>query len=137
MLRDRTYDDINYFVAEREKKHWRVWDKYGGRYYKPYIENRGLNFMQLSERIEIHLYMLAYIEPRYEQLVSDIPPYNAINSEMIQFATEVFGNEGWLQMFQIRQLRKKQEQEQHDKQYMPPVDHIKKLEVDPYTLQVD
>ena len=39
-------------------------------------------------------------------------------------------------MFQIRQLRKKQEEEQHAKQYMPPVDHIKKMEVDPYTLQV-
>ena len=80
--------------------------------------------------------MIAYIEPRYATLIYDIPPYNAINSEMIQFCTEMFGNEGWLQMFQIRQLRKQQDDEQNDKQYMPPVDHIKKLEVDPYTLQI-
>ena len=60
-----------------------------------------------------------------------------MNSEMIQFCTEWFGNEGWLQMFQLKQLRKQQEIEQHDKQYMPPVDHIKKFEVDPYTLQVE
>jgi len=37
-------------------------------------------------------------------------------------------------MFQIRQLRKIQDKEQHDKQFMPPVDQIKKMEVDPYTL---
>ena len=81
-LRDRTYDDINYFIQEREKKPWRVWDKFGF-YYKPSVENRGLNYRQLRERIEIHLQMIAYIEPRYGALVRDIPPYNAINSEMI------------------------------------------------------
>ena len=80
--------------------------------------------------------MILYLEPRYARLVADIPPYNSINGEMIQFCTEVFGNEGWLQMFQIRQLRKQQEQEEHLYKYMPPVEHIKKLEVDPYTLQV-
>ena len=37
-------------------------------------------------------------------------------------------------MFELRKLRKLQEKEQHDKQYMPPVDSIKKLQVDPYTL---
>lgn len=83
MLRDRTYDDINYFVAEREKKHWRLWDKYGGRYYKPHLENRNLTYKQLNERVEIHLHILAFLEPMYSQLVSDIPPYNAMNSEMI------------------------------------------------------
>ena len=55
--------------------------------------------------------MIAYIEPLYEQLIKDIPPYNMINSEMIQFCTQVFGNEGWLQIFQLRQLRKQQEAE--------------------------
>ena len=40
--------------------------------------------------------MIAYIEPRYSQLVNSIPPYNAMNSEMIQFCTMAFGNEGWL-----------------------------------------
>lgn len=136
MLRDRTYDDLKYFVDEREKKPWRVWDR-AGYYFKPPVENLGLNLRQLKDRIEIHMQMIAYVEPRYAQLIRDIPPYNAINSEMIQFCTEMFGNEGWLQMFQIRQLRKQQEDEQHDKQYMPPVDQIKKLEVDPYTLQVE
>jgi len=40
--------------------------------------------------------MIAYVEPLYYRLVQDIPPYNTINSEMIQFCTEMFGNEGWL-----------------------------------------
>lgn len=78
--------------------------------------------------------MIAFIEPRYGGLVAEIPPYNTINAEMIQFCTAFFGNEGWLQMFQLKQLRKLQDKEQHDKQYMPPVDHIKQYEVDPYTL---
>ena len=41
MLRDRTYDDIKHFVNEREKKKWRIWDGFG--YYKPFLENMGLN----------------------------------------------------------------------------------------------
>lgn len=42
MLRDRTYDDLKYFVEEREKKPWRVWDKFGY-YFKPPVENLNLN----------------------------------------------------------------------------------------------
>ena len=95
MLRDRTYDDLKHFVEEREKRPWRVWDKFGY-YFKPPVENLNLNLRQLNERIEIHMQMIAYIEPMYTRLVNDIPPYNAINSEMIQFCTEIFGNEGWL-----------------------------------------
>ena len=82
MLRDRTYDDLKHFVEEREKRPWRVWDKFGY-YFKPPVENLNLNLRQLNERIEIHMQMIAYIEPMYTRLVNDIPPYNAINSEMI------------------------------------------------------
>ena len=64
MLRDRTYDDINYFIREREKKPWRVWDKHGF-YFKPDLVNRGLNYKQLSDQVEINMQMIAYIEPRY------------------------------------------------------------------------
>ena len=39
-------------------------------------------------------------------------------------------------MFQLRQLRIAQAKEQHDKDYIPPVDEIKKLQVDPYTLKL-
>lgn len=133
MLRDRTYDDIRYFIDKRNTKPWRHWDK-NGFYYKPEIENRGLDYYQLKQRVEVHMLMIGYIEPRYARLVADIPPYNAMNSEMIQFCTACFGNEGWLSMFQMRQLRKLQEKEQHRAQYMPPVDQIKKFEVDPYSL---
>ena len=136
LLRDRTYEDIRYFIDKREEKKWRIWDGYGGNY-KPSFENRGLNFQQILQRIDINLLMIAYIEPRFGQLVRDVPPYNMINSEMIQFCTLVFGNEGWLQIFQIRRLRKQQEAEQNAKQYMPPVDHIKRFAVDPYTLQIE
>lgn len=44
-LRDRTYEDLVHFVNEREKKPWRIWDKYGY-YFKPPVENRGLNLAQ-------------------------------------------------------------------------------------------
>ena len=82
MLRDRTYDDIKYFIEKRDRKPWRHWDK-NGFYYKPPIENRGLDFYQLSQRVEIHLHMIGFLEPKYAKLVADIPPYNAMNSEMI------------------------------------------------------
>lgn len=26
MLREQTYDDLRYFIIEREKVHWRNWD---------------------------------------------------------------------------------------------------------------
>ena len=64
MLRDRTYDDVKYFIEKREEKPWRHWDK-NGFYYKPSIENRGLNINQLKERIEVHLLIIAFIEPKY------------------------------------------------------------------------
>ena len=78
--------------------------------------------------------MIAYLEPKYAQLVREIPPYNYINSEMIQFCSLAFGNEGWLHLFQLKQLRRKQEREHKSKQYMPPVEAIKRYEVDPFTL---
>ena len=45
-LRDRTYDDIKFFIIKREEKPWRVWDRYGISY-KPSIENRGLTLVQI------------------------------------------------------------------------------------------
>ena len=136
-LRDRTYDDINFFVNEREKKIWRLWENHSDHTYKPLVNNNRLTLQQLQYRVDMHLLMISYIEPRYQVLIADIPPYNQLNAEMIQLCTVYFGNEGWLQMFQIRQLRHQQEREQHDKQYMPPVDQIKKRQVDPYTIKAE
>ena len=58
--------------------------------------------MQVTERVEAHLMMISYLEPRHDKLLLEIPPYNLINSSMIQFCTDVFGNEGWLQLFQLK-----------------------------------
>ena len=85
-LRDRTYDDLKYFIEEREKHPWRVWDKYGYNY-KPGVENYGMTAKQAEERIDAHLLMITYLEPKYRKLITDIPPYNSINSEMIGFCT--------------------------------------------------
>ena len=38
-LRDQTWEDLRYFVIEREKKPWRVWDKHGF-YYKPELQDK-------------------------------------------------------------------------------------------------
>ena len=38
-LRDQTYEDLKFFVIEREKKPWRNWQVHGV-YYKPGDENR-------------------------------------------------------------------------------------------------
>ena len=109
-LRDRTYDDIHFFVNEREKKkYWRMWE--GGQLYKPLLDNSRLTLKQLGSRIDSHLLMIAYLEPRYKELSDEIPSYNMLNGEMIQFCSGYFGNEGWLQMFQLRQLRALQAKE--------------------------
>ena len=81
-MRDRLYTDLRYFIAKRETKPWRNWDR-SGFYYKPSLENRDLDLQQVTERIDANLMMIAYIEPLHTQLIKDIPPYNVINSEMI------------------------------------------------------
>lgn len=141
LLRDRTYEDLNTFVQKREKQPWRVWDGrhvYGyGHDFKPSLEALELSYFEIGQKIDKNLHALSILEKVYTKLRADIPTYNTINTIMVQFCSYAFGNEGWLQLFQMRQLRRQQEQEQHDKQYMPPVEQIKNLEVDPYTLQVE
>ena len=141
LLRDRTYEDLNTFVQKREKQPWRVWDGrhvHGyGHDFKPSLEALELSYFEIRQKIDKNLHALAILEKVYTKLRADIPTYNTINMIMVQFCSYAFGNEGWLQLFQMRQLRRQQEQEQHDKQYMPPVEQIKNLEVDPYTLQVE
>ena len=63
LLRERTYEDLRHFVKEREKKRWRLWE--GLDSYKPQIDNVELSLQQLQERIDIHLQMIAYVEPRH------------------------------------------------------------------------
>ena len=56
---------------------------------------------------------------------------------MIEFCTEQFGNEGWLQMFSTRQLRREQEDQQYEKEYAPKVDAIRNGLVDPFTMKLE
>jgi len=46
--------------------------------------------------------MIAFLEPRLESLLRQIPPYNQINRLMIELCTRTFGSEGWLQLFQLK-----------------------------------
>lgn len=101
-----------------------MWDK-GGYYYKPEVTPATLTLKQLTYLVDFNLAMISIVEPKFNQLVTDIPPYNMENAEMIQFCTYCFGNEGWLQAFQLKQLRKKQQAEHLRKTYMPPVDKLK------------
>ena len=64
-LRDRTYDDINFFVNEREKKIWRLWENHSDHTDKPLVNNNRLTLQQLQYRVDMHLLMISYIEPRY------------------------------------------------------------------------
>lgn len=54
MLRDQTYEDLYYFVQEREKHPWRAWDK-KGYYYKPEVTPALLNTAQLNILIDLNL----------------------------------------------------------------------------------
>ena len=38
---------------------------------------------QLNNQLDLHLKMIGVIEPKYRRLVTEVPPYNYINSEMI------------------------------------------------------
>lgn len=105
-LYQQTYSDVQHFVEKRERKPWRTWDK-NGYYYKPnMVAGQNLSFNQIMALIEQNKRIIDFIEPRYRQLLSEIPPFNHCNAEMITFCTNVFGNEGWLQLFQLKQLRK-------------------------------
>ena len=107
-LRDQTYDDLKIFVIEREKKPWRNWQVHGV-YYKPGDENRKEILKALQTQIENGLNEIAYLEPVFKHLITiEIPPYNMMNAEMIQFCTDQFGNEGWLQLFSLKKLREQQ-----------------------------
>ena len=107
-LRDQTYDDLKIFVIEREKKPWRNWQVHGV-YYKPGDENRREILKALQTQIENGLNEIAYLEPVFKHLITiEIPPYNMMNAEMIQFCTDQFGNEGWLQLFSLKKLREQQ-----------------------------
>ena len=133
-LYEQTYRDVQYFVEKREQKPWRTWDK-NGYYYKPNFDQNHLSLPQILWLIDQNKRVIDFIEPRYRQLLSEIPPFNHCNAEMITFCTNVFGNEGWLQLFQLKQLRKMQDRQHQEKKYLPPVDRIKKFEIDPDTLQ--
>ena len=84
-LRNQTYHDIYEFVIEREKKPWRNWDKHGWHLHigKPTIKDKKMSFEQLNNQLDLHLKMIGVIEPKYQRLVTEVPPYNYINSEMI------------------------------------------------------
>ena len=115
-LRDQTWEDLKYFVTEREKKPWRNWDR-NGFYYKPDIEDRKKLLKHLQEEIDSNLIQIGIIEPKFNNLISiDIPPFNNINAEMIQFITDTFGNEGWLQLFSLKRLRQQQKADEVAKQ---------------------
>lgn len=66
MLRDRTYEDLYYFVTKREKRLWRLWR--GGQNYKPALNNKEMTLEQVTERVDVNMIMILYIEPRFKQL---------------------------------------------------------------------
>lgn len=107
-LRDQTWEDLRYFVIEREKKPWRNWDRHGFNY-KPEITDKKRKLIQIIDDIDNCLMCIQYVEPRFKSLITyEIPPYNCINAEMIQFCTDMFQSEGWLSLFSLKQHRKKQ-----------------------------
>ena len=64
-LRDQTWEDLRYFVIEREKKPWRNWDKHGF-YYKPEITDKKKKLLIIIDEIESCLMCIQYIEPRFK-----------------------------------------------------------------------
>lgn len=61
---------------------------------------------EANEYIENNLVQITIIEPKMFKLLKDVPKYNQLNSEMIEFITKVFGNQGWLQLFQMKLFRR-------------------------------
>ena len=56
---------------------------------------------------------------------------------MIQFCTYCFGNEGWLQAFQLKQLRDKQKKEHQKKKFMPNVTMMKTKSDEPFDVDAE
>ena len=61
---------------------WRTWEN-PNYYFKPAIINREQNLNELRKQVDIHLQMISYLEPRYDQLIWDIAPFNQVTIEMI------------------------------------------------------
>ena len=64
MLRNQTYNDLNFFVTQREKRPWRNWDKKGF-YYKPEITPATLSLNQLIYLVDLNLVMVQIIEDKF------------------------------------------------------------------------
>ena len=63
---------------------------------KPSLEALELSYFEIKQQIDENLQALAILEKVYNKLRADIPIYNTINSIMVQFCSNSFGNEGWL-----------------------------------------
>lgn len=105
-LRDQVYQDLHFFITEREKVHWRNWDHAFMGNFKPDIPPRKNWLQYYTERCEVTLMQIEFIELQSLQLSDDINGFNLMNRTNIVTVTDKLGNEHWLRFWKMEQHRK-------------------------------
>jgi hypothetical protein len=104
-LRDQVYADLELFIHEREKVHWRNWDHYYEHDFKPDLNKKYDHF---KFHCECLLMQIDYIEIQASTLSADIAGFNQLNEHSIRKMSDVFGNDRHLQFWLLKQHRKMQ-----------------------------
>ena len=87
-LRDQVYQDLYYFITEREKVHWRNWDHAFMGNFKPDIPPRRNLLAYYREKIDNTLLQIEFLELKSLELQDDINGFNKMNSQNIVTVTQ-------------------------------------------------
>jgi len=104
-LRNQVFADLEFFINDREKVHWRNWDHYYQHDYKPDLVEKPDYF---KDRCDCLLLQIEFVERTAGELASEITQFNNLNADCIRQMSAFFGNDRWLQFWQLRQLRRQQ-----------------------------
>ena len=106
-FQEQTWDDIAYYLKEREKYNWRTWDvKSFGKYKK----SETVRFLLGSEKLEnmdpkVEHQVLHFWYDQLTQLEMDQVTFVQICREMVEFLNMAFGNTAWLTLARVKALR--------------------------------
>lgn len=109
-FRDVTFEDLQTFVKNREKVHWRNWDRYkyvnGAVPTKNLLKNDTKNPLEeLESAVDSQKESLGKLNKRLDAVEHDSDGIKMVNLEMLSFVKNQSGGEGWLELFKLSKLR--------------------------------
>ena len=106
-LRDQIFDDLQTFVREREKHHWRIWDKYKSVGGKTTLKMSNKDLESTLQRITLEKAYLTNAVDRQSELERDFAGSKDIESNMLDYL-KLINTDGWLELYNLSKLRQKQ-----------------------------